>query len=282
MDMHIVDVSVIIPCFRCAATIEAAIRSVAEQTSRPRELILVDDKSDDQTLPVLRQLREKYGVDWITVLPSAVNGGPSCARNIGWEHSSGEYIAFLDSDDAWHPRKIELQYGWMTGNPDVALSGHQCLMLTPGSSMPFAAVDEHFSARRISPRRLLISNPFVTPSFMLKRDVPFRFDPTVRYAEDFFLLMRLGTSGQIIAMLDVELVQVFKEFGKSGVSANQFRMRLGDLNNYYLLRKHGQINFITMSMLMGYSALKYVGLTVMGPAMHERLNMLLNRSLRRS
>jgi hypothetical protein len=60
---------------------------------------------------------------------------------------------------------------------------------------------------------LLISNPFVTPSFMLKRNLQYRFDPSSRYAR-FLSTLQLGLGGYTIAMLDVELVYVFKQFGE--------------------------------------------------------------------
>lgn len=274
-------VSVIIPCFRCASTIEYSVLSVIQQTMKPEELILVDDNSGDDTLTALHSLRQKYGATWIKIISLSSNGGPSVARNIGWANSTCDYVAFLDSDDAWHPQKIELQYFWMQEHKEVALSGHQCVMLNPGQESPSSAANYNFSVRYITRRRLLISNPFVTPSFMLRRNLEYRFDPSSRYAEDFLFLLQIGLSGNIISMLEVELVYVFKEFGVSGVSGNFFKMRCGDIKNYWLLRKYKKINFATMSALISYSLLKYVGLLLIGPRLHEKLSMLLNKSLRR-
>ena len=280
-NVNITPVSVVIPCFRCAETIECAVLSVVQQTMKPAELILVDDNSGDNTLTVLKHLRQKYGSDWIEVISLPNNGGASTARNIGWEKCTRDYVSFLDSDDAWHPQKIEIQISWMLMHKEVVLTGHKCVMLNPGKKIPLATDVSISSVRYITRRRLLVSNPFVTPSFMLKRDLQYRFDPSMRYSEDFFFLLQLGLSGNTIAILDVELVYVFKEFGVSGVSGNKFRMRCGDIRNYWLLRKYGQINVLTMSALILYSFLKYVVLLLLGPKVHEILNILLNRSLRR-
>lgn len=274
-------VSVIIPCYRCAATIEYSVLSVVQQTMKPEELILVDDNSEDDTLIVLQYLRQKYGSNWIKIISLPLNGGASIARNIGWKNSACDYVAFLDSDDAWHPKKIELQYSWMEVHKEVALSGHKCVMLTPGKQIPFPALNSDFSVRYLTKRKLLVSNPFVTPSFMVKRNLQCRFDPSSRYAEDFLFLLQIGLSGHIIAILEVELVYVFKEFGVSGVSGNIFKMRCGDIKNYWLLRKYKKINFVTMSILIIYSLIKYFALLLMGPKLHEKLNILLNNSLRR-
>jgi glycosyltransferase involved in cell wall biosynthesis len=63
----------------------------------------------------------RYGSDWLKIISLKRNGGASIARNIGWEQSTHDYVAFLDADDAWHPRKIEIQYTWMQNHQEVAL-----------------------------------------------------------------------------------------------------------------------------------------------------------------
>jgi glycosyltransferase involved in cell wall biosynthesis len=121
---NIARVSVVIPCYRCADTIERAVMSVAEQTLKPYEVILVEDCSGDYTLDVLYSLQSQFDVDWIKIIPLKVNSGPGTARNVGWNASQQDYIAFLDADDSWHPQKIEIQYGWMVKNSDVDMTGH--------------------------------------------------------------------------------------------------------------------------------------------------------------
>src|SRR5258706_14692588 len=96
-------VSVVVPCYRCADTIERAVRSVAAQTLRPAEVILVDDGSPDGTGAALERLRERFGADWIRIVRLPRNLGSASARNAGWELATQRYVAFLDSDDAWHP-----------------------------------------------------------------------------------------------------------------------------------------------------------------------------------
>jgi glycosyltransferase involved in cell wall biosynthesis len=100
-------VSVIIPCYNCAGTIHRALASVASQSLRPAEVILVDDHSTDDTLQSLYRLQDRYGREWIRIIEQPVNGGPGTARNMGWNAATQTYIAFLDSDDTWHPKKIE-------------------------------------------------------------------------------------------------------------------------------------------------------------------------------
>src|SRR5699024_8519197 len=98
-------VSVIIPCYRCADVISRAIESLSGQSWLPKEVILIDDASDDNTLEALHKLQTEHKAGWIRVHSMSKNGGPGVARNMGWDLAAENYIAFLDSDDIWHPRK---------------------------------------------------------------------------------------------------------------------------------------------------------------------------------
>jgi glycosyltransferase involved in cell wall biosynthesis len=132
-------VSVIIPCYRCAETVERALDSILRQTMRPSEILFVEDASADEgkTLDKLHQLVAAYdGKIDIQILCMDTNGGPGEARNFGWAHALQPYIAFLDADDAWHPHKIEIQYLWMKTHPDVALSCHETILLSDREREP--------------------------------------------------------------------------------------------------------------------------------------------------
>src|ERR1035437_7987739 len=96
-------VSAIIPTYNRAGTIERAVNSALAQTHSLMEVIVVDDGSKDETHQVLA----KYGTR-IRVIHQT-NKGASAARNTGVRASTGEIVAFLDSDDTWAPNKIERQ-----------------------------------------------------------------------------------------------------------------------------------------------------------------------------
>lgn len=98
-------VSVVIPTYNRARTLGRAIRSVLDQTFKDLELIVVDDGSTDSTACSVQRYQEPR----LRYLRHAVNRNGSVARNSGIAASRGEYIAFLDSDDEWLPRKLELQ-----------------------------------------------------------------------------------------------------------------------------------------------------------------------------
>lgn len=103
--MKIPNVSVIIPTYNRANIIGRAIRSVLAQTHQDLELIIVDDASDDDTQAVV----ESFQDDRIRYIRHEVNRRGAAARNTGIEAATGEYVAFLDSDDEWVENKLEIQ-----------------------------------------------------------------------------------------------------------------------------------------------------------------------------
>ena len=116
-------VSVIIPAYNSASTIIRALQSVAAQTLAPLEIIVVDDASTDTTHDLVTTFASSSSIP-VRVVTQTINSGPSAARNAGWDRAIGDYIAFLDADDQWHPRKIELQYPIMQTQPEVTMSCH--------------------------------------------------------------------------------------------------------------------------------------------------------------
>ena len=115
-------VSVVIPFRNAKRFLGEAVASVQAQSYRHWELLLVDDASDDGS----RSLAESYAAQDPTRVrrlehPGGTNRGVSASRNLGIRHARGEYLAFLDSDDVWLPRKLEEQVAYLEQHPDAAL-----------------------------------------------------------------------------------------------------------------------------------------------------------------
>lgn len=108
-------VSVVIPTYNRDGLIRAAIDSVLAQTYQSVEIIVVDDGSRDRT----REVVEAYGHPVRYVYKE--NGGVAAARNTGFRHARGEFIALLDSDDEWMPWKLEAQIRILEQFPDVGM-----------------------------------------------------------------------------------------------------------------------------------------------------------------
>ncbi|OIN85241.1 MAG: hypothetical protein AUJ12_10290 [Alphaproteobacteria bacterium CG1_02_46_17] len=99
-------VSVVIPAYNAERFIRQTLDSVLNQSYRDMEIIIVDDGSKDATLSIIQDYATRD--DRIKVY-SQTNKGGSAARNLGVEKSTGEFVAFLDADDLWHPHKIQKQ-----------------------------------------------------------------------------------------------------------------------------------------------------------------------------
>lgn len=98
-------VSVVIPTYNRAEAVRRAVDSVLAQTLDDLEVIVVDDASTDSVCDTV----EGYDDPRLRLFRHETNRGGSAARNTGIEHARGEYVAFLDSDDEWHPEKLERQ-----------------------------------------------------------------------------------------------------------------------------------------------------------------------------
>ena len=110
-------VSVIIPIHNRFALIDESVQSVFEQTHRPIKLILVDDHSD---IPYTPKISTQPGFD-VKVFRHEENKGPGASRETGRQAASGEYIAYLDSDDLWHPHKLEKQVAMLKAHPEAGM-----------------------------------------------------------------------------------------------------------------------------------------------------------------
>lgn len=249
-----IPVSVVIPCYRCRDTIGRAVASIITQSQWPLEIFLVDDCSGDGTLDFLYELKCRYDSDLIQIIALPFNVGPACARNAGWNLARGDVIAFLDADDSWHPQKLQLQYQYMVQHPEIVLCGHSAVRSE--SVMTHDLGD--LSAKQISRLQILFRNPFVTPSVMIRRDVPLRFQEGRRHMEDHLLWMEIALGGKGLARLNARLAYLHKApFGSSGLSAQLWAMELADLGNYLLLHRSGRLSILWLLALWGTSLIKF-------------------------
>lgn len=254
---HIVPVSAVVPCYRCATTIRRAVFSVAEQTRRPAEIILVNDGSDDDTRLTLRNLQTELGTDWIRVIGLPSNRGAAAARNLGWELARGSYVAFLDADDSWSVDKIELQYAFMERHPEFAISGHLARYVDDRGT-PKRRKIEPAEFREISRASVLLRNPMVTPSLMVRRNVELRFNAQIRYMEDQRFLQDAVFSGLRVARMGRVLATIHKAaFGQGGLSGRLWAMEQGELENYRALRRAGQLRAMAYGFFAAYSLAKF-------------------------
>jgi glycosyltransferase involved in cell wall biosynthesis len=127
-------VSVVMPVRDGERYLEDAVRSVLDQSYSEIELIVVDDGSQDGTPGILRALAP--GVRSVRQAPE----GTAAAVNRGIELAAGSFFAFLDADDLWTPRKLELQMAALADDPTLDLAlGHVCEFQSPELDDPQSA-----------------------------------------------------------------------------------------------------------------------------------------------
>jgi glycosyltransferase involved in cell wall biosynthesis len=260
-----VPVSTVIPCHDCAATVGRALTSVLAQTRPSAELILVDDGSTDggATRHRIHALRDDYrGPIRIKIIEHQANLGAAAARNSGWDAATQTYLAFLDADDAWDASKLEIQCAWMELHPSAAMSGHLHSLLREeeaGGVLARQVRPSEPGARRIAPRQLLLSNVFATRTVMLRRELPFRFDPRFRRSDDFLLWLSIVHGGYEAWLLESVLAYSFKAaYGEGGLSRDLWAMEKSELAVYGQLARQGAISALSHRLLALYSLLKHV------------------------
>ncbi len=118
--MNSYPISVVIPTFNRVELLDRAIQSIVKQTFQCSEIVVVDDGSTDSTGRFLSQLSSNKKT--ILKVIRQTNTGPAAARNAGIKCAVNDYVAFLDSDDHWHKKKIEMQYKVFVENPEYMIS----------------------------------------------------------------------------------------------------------------------------------------------------------------
>ncbi|PQQ42961.1 glycosyltransferase family 2 protein [Photorhabdus luminescens] len=115
-DSNEIIVSIIMPSYNSSNFIGQSIESVLGQTFSKWELLIIDDCSKDDTIKSVTKFKDKR----INLISLKENVGAGKARNIGLELAKGKYIAFIDSDDLWMPKKLEHQITYMIENQEIA------------------------------------------------------------------------------------------------------------------------------------------------------------------
>jgi glycosyltransferase involved in cell wall biosynthesis len=185
----------IVPCYNYGRYLAEALESALHQTLPPQQIIVVDDGSRDDT----RQVAERFTHRGVTYVYQE-NQGLSAARNTAIRHSSGDYIALLDADDAWHPRKLEAQLSVLQRDPQIAALGTDT---TPWPG-PFAPVSlpPQIPFLQAPLPSLVCRNYLAASSVVIRREAirdwePEVFDTALRGAEDWDCWLRIAENWKI-------------------------------------------------------------------------------------
>jgi glycosyltransferase involved in cell wall biosynthesis len=195
-------ISVLIPAYNASETIRETLDSVLSQTRPADEILVMDDGSTDDTRAIL----DSYG-SRLKVF-SQRNQGVAESRNVLCHHASGDVIAFIDSDDIWHPSYLEMQSRLANEYPKAAATFIGHFDFRSGDKVSWDLPDDFRNAKVkvFSPRDFLTQYTRMPGNFFssfsgIRRaalrqlgDRPFRF----RQAEDFYFFTRLLLTGSMV------------------------------------------------------------------------------------
>lgn len=207
-------VSVIMPAWNAAGTIERSIASVLTQDHADLELVVVDDGSTDSTAELVTRLA---AADARVRVVRQANAGVAAARNAGIAASSGRYLAFLDSDDWWYPGKLRLQLEGMRANG----------ALISYSAYERYAIDGRLLSRVTPPpvvthADMLRSNRIGNLTGMLDRRLGDVFFERIGHEDYVFWLRAVRLAGRAVRFADGEPMAGYL-VREGSLSANKWR-----------------------------------------------------------
>lgn len=210
-------VSVVMPVYNCADCITETVKSLQDQTYHNWELVAVDDCSTDNSAEVVQALAANDAR--IRYLRLEENSGAAVARTVAMENAEGEYIAFLDSDDLWHPEKLERQLRFMQEN-NYAFS-----------CTSYAHIDEEGKplgkvvrcVKHANYNRALLDNPIGNSTVMYSVAKMGKFTvPNIRKRNDYALWLKmLKTEPYIYGLQEVLM---YYRIRSGSISRNKFKL----------------------------------------------------------
>lgn len=189
-------VSVVIPTYNHAHFLGRALQSVLDQTYTKWEAIVIDNHSQDNTDEVVHS----FGDPRISLMKIRNNGVIAASRNMGIRSATGEWIAFLDSDDCWYPEKLEIALNGIKENPSIDVCSTDEMLVDQSTGR--RALLKYGPYRPNFYRRLLVTGNCLSPSATLVRrgflngnKILFRENAEFATAEDYDLWMLLARAG---------------------------------------------------------------------------------------
>ena len=219
-------ISIIVPMYNAALFIEDTINTVINQTYTNWELIIVDDKSLDDSVRIV----EKYLSSKIKLYKNDKNIGVGLTRNVGIEKSHGSYICFLDADDLWDPYKLAKQLKFMNDNDYVFTYTGYVFSNSLGEPLgkKIYVPDRCSYKDYLKTTIIWTSTVMIDMNYFSKADI---YMPSLRRGEDGATWLRL--LGKIPYAYGLnEILSRYRRTGHS-LSSNKFKSVLRVWNLYY-------------------------------------------------
>ncbi|MGA9771355.1 MAG: glycosyltransferase [Blastocatellia bacterium] len=217
-----ITVSIIMPAYRVAEYIVAAMDSILAQTFTDYEIIIVNDGSPDTAEFELALEPYRNRVVYI----KQENGGPSAARNVAINRARGQFLAFLDADDYWEPHYLDQQMAFLKKNPSVDLVYSDAILVgdSPLAGRSFMEItpsrgEVTFESLLGGHCTVLLSGTVVRRQAVINAGV---FNEGLRYAEDYDLWLRLAKQGSRLAYQEQALLN--KRMHSASLSSDRMKL----------------------------------------------------------
>lgn len=268
-------VSVIIPSYNREKTIERAVMSVLNQTYKDLELIVVDDCSKDNTVEVLKSIKD----DRFKIIELEKNSGACVARNVGVENAQGDYIAFQDSDDEWLLDKLEKQMAiFEKEKVDLVFCAFNRFGL--GKNLTCPKLSEGIVERKT----LLEDSRISTQTLVGKKECfeNVKFDPEMPRLQDYDITIRLSKKYSIY-FVNEPLVNMYVQNDSISKNKNKmiraetiiFSKYKDDIEKYKDFKYHNMLGLASAKRKSGYkSSYEYKTLYKMKPSVSSLLKYI--------
>lgn len=193
--------SIIIPTYNASKFIKRCINSIERQTFKNYEVIFVDDCSTDNTMKVIKKIKKKK----YSIFKLKKNYGPATARNLAIKKSKGLYLCFLDIDDWWLEKKLEIVYKFIKKNNSEIINHNEYLY---SKNKKIAKLIYNINSNNFYEHLLLKNNELSTSavtlkkSFIISKKIYFNESKNYYSVEDYDFWLRLTSSGAKITFIN--------------------------------------------------------------------------------
>ncbi len=248
-------ISVVITTYNSTKYITKTINSVLEQTLVPNEIIIVDDNSSDQTnlVNIIKEIKEKK-FQKINLFLNKKNYGPGYNRNLAWNNCKTDLIAFLDDDDIWYKKKLELQLKVFKKNKNTQLVASKKKMLRH-KKFKFNFRNKNTSI--ITFTSLIFKNFIPTSSVIVKANINERF-LNQYFAEDYYLWLIILKKFKCCYFINDFLCEEFQVYKQNKLSNNTKLLNKGVQNTLNLFYTRNLFNNLLVSFAKLYYYLKMI------------------------
>lgn len=228
-------VTIIMPAYNAGNTISKSIQSVLDQTYQHFELIVVNDCSSDNTKEIIEEFIESD--DRIKFIDMIVNEGVASARNIGLDHATGDFVAFLDSDDQWKETKLERQINIFNQYPEFDLIYTAYYRFNSSGISNLVEVPKY-----INYRQLLKGNPIGNLTAIFK----FNKFPELRQKkighEDYLFWLELFSSSNDVKGFGIQEPLAYYRVAENSASLSSNKLKSAQWT-WNIYRHHLKLNF---------------------------------------